>query len=90
MSKTSKERLASLETGMEDVKTDIKDFKTDIKNLKEAVEKGFGKVNKKLDDNFVTKIEFLPVKNIAFGMVGLILSIVATAIIASVVKAKLI
>lgn len=81
MSISSKERLASLETSMQDVKTDVKD-------LNKTVKDGFEKVSKKLDDNFVTKTEFLPVKNIAFGMVGLILSIVATAIIVSVVKAK--
>lgn len=80
---SSKERLASLETSMQDVKTDVKD-------LNKTVKEGFDKVSNKLDNNFVTKTEFLPVKNIAFGMVGLILSIVATAIVTSIVKAYVI
>jgi hypothetical protein len=41
----------------------------------------------KLDSRYVVKNEFLPVKNIVYGMVGLILTSVAIALVAQVVKA---
>jgi hypothetical protein len=41
----------------------------------------------KLDEKYVAKNEFLPVKNIVFGMVGLVLTSVAVAVVAQVVKA---
>src|SRR4030042_5936172 len=40
-----------------------------IDNLFKEVEK----INKKLDDSYVTEDKFNPVKNIVYGMVGLIL-----------------
>lgn len=38
---------------------------------------------------YVTRMEFLPVKTIAFGMVGLVVIAVLTAILAGVIKAVL-
>jgi hypothetical protein len=44
-------------------------------------------VRDEMTGNFVQKNEFLPVKNIVYGMVGLILTSVAVAVVAQVVKA---
>ena len=38
-----------------------------------------------IGNNFVTKAEFLPVKMITFGMVGIIITAVLTAIIGNVI-----
>ena len=38
-------------------------------------------------DSYVTKVEFFPIKTIVYGMVGLILVGVFTAIIAGVIRA---
>ncbi len=38
-------------------------------------------ISKKLDDAFVTKIEFTPVKNVVYGLVGLLLTSVIVALI---------
>lgn len=40
-----------------------------------------------IEKTYVSRQEFLPIKNIVYGMVGLILLSVATALVASVVKA---
>lgn len=42
-------------------------------------------INKKLDDGFVTKDEFVPVQKIAYGLVGLVCLTVIGAIIRLVV-----
>ena len=51
--------------------------------LTKAVER----VEEKLDEKFVTHIEFYPVKAIVFGTVGLIVTSVFGAMIATVVMA---
>lgn len=42
---------------------------------------------REIKEGYVEKNEFLPVKNIVYGMVGLVLTSVAVAIVAQVVKA---
>lgn len=60
----------------------------ELKNLKEvntnehkSILTEIGCINQKLDDLFVTKDEFNPVKNIVYGLVGLVLVAVAGALI---------
>ncbi len=38
-------------------------------------------INKKLDEAFVTKVEFTPVKNVVYGLVGLLLTAVVVALV---------
>ncbi len=47
------------------------------------------KMEKKIEDHYVSRKEFVPVKTIVYGMVGLILTGVFTAMLAQVVKAAL-
>lgn len=55
----------------------------------EELKKDIGEVKKEMkynNSNYITKTEFAPVKNIVYGMVGLILFGVIGAILAVVVK----
>lgn len=42
-------------------------------------------INQKLDDKFVSKTEFIPVKTLAFGFVGLVLIAVVGALVGLVI-----
>lgn len=44
---------------------DIQDIKSDVKEIKEAI--------KELNNVFVTKIEFEPIRTVVYGMIGFIL-----------------
>jgi len=67
MSKTTVERLATLET--------------EIKQIKNTV----NKIDDNIDKKLVTKNEFLPVKTIAYGMLGIIITAVLTAMVGQVI-----
>ena len=56
-----------------------------IRDVYELVER----VEVKMEKTYVTKAEFLPVKNIVYGLVSLILMAVTTAVVATVVKASI-
>lgn len=60
-------------------------------NLQQTVEIALYKFQdqliEKLDEKYVNKNDFSPVKSIVYGMVGLVLTSVAVAIVAQVVKA---
>lgn len=45
------------------------------------------RMESKFEKNFVTKTEFQPVKTIAYGLVGLILTTVVAALLAQVIRA---
>lgn len=49
------------------------------------IQRDINDIKNKLDDTYVTKDEFNPVRNIVYGMVGLILIAVMAALIALVV-----
>jgi len=55
------------------IKTNSDDHNLIIKQVEE--------INEKLDKMFVTKSEFDPIKNVVYGMIGLILVAVAGALI---------
>ncbi len=55
----------------------VESLKSDIKELKEKFDK--------LGDKYVTKIEFTPVRNVVYGMVGLFLVGILTAILKLVI-----
>jgi len=58
------------------------DLATEVRYIRRDVDK----ILKKLDDHYVTRAEFAPVKLIVFGMVGLILTSVLVAVIGLVVS----
>ena len=64
---------------------EISHIKKEVDSLSSQITTGFKSVNDKLDDQFVTKTEFLPVKNIAFGMLGIIGIAVLTAVVGTVI-----
>ena len=57
--------------------------KVTIRDVYEQVEKLRAEVN----DGYVHKSEFAPIKSLVYGMVGLIMMAVATAIVSQVVRA---
>lgn len=54
----------------------------DVSYIKDKV----NAVEKKMDDQYVSKVEFEPIKRLVYGMVGLVLTSVFAAIIALVVR----
>lgn len=54
----------------------------------EYIKDSIDKIEKKLDNKYVTKDEFAPVKLIVYGLVGMILVAVIGAVIALVVVSK--
>lgn len=61
----------------ERMKNLIKTNFDDHKNILEQIEC----INKKLDEAFVTKVEFDPIKKVVYGLVGLVLVAVGGALI---------
>ena len=55
-------------------------IKTNSDDHKDILEKIDG-IDEKLDKAFVTKIEFTPVKNVVYGLVGLLLTTVVVALV---------
>lgn len=60
----------------------IKNIQGDVTEIKTSL----SELTKKIDDTYVTKKEFDPVKKIAFGLVGLISVGVVGALLSLVVK----
>lgn len=71
---------------MSDIKTNGTGDKIDIAIIKSNLEHITGdisEINETIKDirkNFVTKHEFVPVRNVVYGMVGLILASILTAV----------
>lgn len=53
-----------------------------IKNIQSMV----ADINSRLNSNYVTREEFQPVRNVTFGLVGLILTGVVVAILTMIIK----
>lgn len=66
------------ETSLDVVLTEINYIKKDIGEIKDSVAD--------LKDSFITRAEFEPIKNVVYGMVGLVLISFLGAIIALVIK----
>ena len=64
-----------------EMKNLIKTNSDDHKDILEKIEC----ISEKLDEAFVTKIEFTPVKNIVYGLVGLLLTGIIVALIRLVI-----
>jgi hypothetical protein len=73
--KSANELVRSAAGGIAVLQNDISHIQTDIKEIKE-----------KLENRYITKDEFDPVKKIVYGLVGVILVAVVGALIAIVVK----
>lgn len=61
--------------------TDIGIIKSEVSAVKKIVDE----IKKMIEEKYVTKIEFEPIKKIVYGMVAVILGTVLVAIIALVV-----
>lgn len=72
----------STRTARED--TQIAVMANDVVYIKDAVKT----LNDKVDHNYVTKEEFRPVKQIVYGLVGLILVSVVGAVMALIVRVQ--
>lgn len=59
----------------------------DLVELKESFKKEMSDLRESLQKEYVTSKEFLPVRNIVYGMVSVILVAVLTGVIALVVRA---
>jgi tetrahydromethanopterin S-methyltransferase subunit B len=66
--------IAVLKTQIADSREDISTTQQMIVNVSSKLDEKFKTLNTKLDNQFVSKVEFFPVKNIVYGMVGLILT----------------
>lgn len=53
-----------------------------------GLERGFADLSAKLDNQYVTRAEFNPVKAIVYGLVGLILTAVVVSLLALVVSGE--
>lgn len=62
--------------------TQIAVIATTVKNI----EKDVDEIKTKLDENYITKSEFEPVKRVVYGLVALILSAVVIAVVALVIQ----
>ena len=71
---TLETQVAVMATNIEHIRKDFAETKRDVKDLK-----GY------LDKHFVTKTEWRPVRQIVFGLVGLIISTVAVAVLGLVI-----
>jgi hypothetical protein len=73
----------------ETVKTQVALMKKDIEYIKKSVDDlsgGVKDVKKNTETNFVTRAEFTPVRQIVYGMVGLLLTAVVGALISLVLR----
>lgn len=62
--------------------TDIKLIAKDVDYLRKAVDN----IDDKISDHYITRIEFDPIKRAVYGVIGLIVAGVITALIALVVS----
>lgn len=58
----------------EDISTELKYIRRDL-----------DAINRKLDNNYVTKSDFAPVKSIVYGMVGLMLTAIVVALLGIII-----
>ena len=66
----------------EELTIGLKIIQKDIEYIKARTEE----INKRLECNYVTRIEFEPVKRTVYGFIGLVLTIVITALVYLVVN----
>lgn len=59
-----------------------------IETKLDFIQRDISDIKKRLDDNYVTKQEFDPVKRIVYGLVTLVLTAVVVALIALVVRSS--
>lgn len=59
---------------------EVKHVKTNMAKDNKIIKKDLKEIKTLLDEKYVTKVEFDPIKKLVFGVVGVILVAVATAI----------
>lgn len=65
-----------------DVSTTIAVILTKLENIEQDI----SSMNKKLENNYITRDQFEPIKSVVYGLVSLILVAVTGAIISLVIK----
>lgn len=76
--------IAILKTQIADSREDISITQQMITSVSAKLDDKFKILNSKLDNQFVSKVEFFPVKNIVYGMVGLMLTGLLTVVLGQV------
>lgn len=64
------ERIATVEADMDSVSQRLSNVEASIATLRTELQTGFSGMYNKLDNAFVTKSEFAPVRTIAYGLVS--------------------
>ena len=72
----------TLKTKIAVMQNDIEHIKGSLGEIKSVVEE----IKKNMEDKYVTKTEYTPVKQIVYGIVGLILTTVFGAMLSIIVK----
>lgn len=67
-------KLADLENAHAEVRSDVRSIREDVARLKDA------------EVDYITRIEFAPVRQITFGAVAVVLLAVMTALVALVIR----
>lgn len=76
--------IAALTAELPYIRSDIASVRSDVKAVRETVD-GMPELIEKALKNYVRVEEFVPIRTIVFGMVGLILSSVLVAVLALVI-----
>ncbi len=67
---------------------DISDMKKDLKDILDSISTSRGRLETKMEEVYVTKESFQPVRTIVYGVVALTLVAVFTALLALVILTK--
>lgn len=80
---------------MSNLDTKVAVLQNQMDNIEQKVDEGFTSVkealetmNKKMDDNFVSKVEFWPVKTIVYAGAGIVLSTVVLSALYLIIKTQ--
>lgn len=74
--------MMALQKDLAYLRKDMENVMSMLNNINEKIEKKFAE----LDNKYVTKTEFDPIKKIVYGLVALMLSSFITALLALIIK----
>ena len=77
--------LETLDTKVQLLYQEMEHMNREMGEFKERTQKDMTEVKKKLDEKFVSQVEFKPVKQLVYGLVGLVLTAVFAGLIGLVV-----
>lgn len=85
MPKTAKQEITELEKELDSLNDKVRDLQWEVKSLQEKAKAVEAHIEK-LTGETIHRIEFDPIKSLVYGMVGIVLTGVVTAILALVIK----